>query len=46
LYKRALVLRSAGQTAAARAALERIVRDYPRSDEAALARDQLRTLGR
>jgi TolA-binding protein len=46
LYKRALVLRSAGQNAAARAALERIVREYPRSDEAALARDQLRTLGR
>jgi TolA-binding protein len=46
LYKRAQVLRSAGQNAAARAALERIVRDYPRSDEAALARDQLRTLGR
>jgi tol-pal system protein YbgF len=46
LYKRALVLRSAGQNAAARAALERIVREYPRSDEATLAREQLRTLGR
>jgi tol-pal system protein YbgF len=46
LYKRALVLKSAGQNAAARAALERIVREYPRSDEAALAREQLRTLGR
>lgn len=46
LYKRALILKSAGQNAAARAALERIVREYPRSDEAALAREQLRTLGR
>jgi len=46
LYKRALVLKSAGQNAAARAALERIVREYPRSDEATLAREQLRTLGR
>jgi TolA-binding protein len=46
LYKRALILKSAGQHAAARAALERIVREYPRSDEAALAREQLRTLGR
>ena len=46
LYKRAQILRSAGQAAAARAALERIVREYPRSDEAALAREQLRTLGR
>jgi tol-pal system protein YbgF len=46
LYKRALLLKSAGQNAAARASLERIVREYPRSDEAALAREQLRTLGR
>lgn len=46
LYKRALMLKSAGQNAAARAALERIVREYPRSDEAALAREQIRTLGR
>ena len=29
-----------------RAAFERIVREYPRSDEAALAREQLRTLGK
>ena len=35
-----------GRTRRARAALERIVREYPRSDEAALAREQLRTLGR
>jgi len=46
LYKRALVLKSAGQNSAARASLERIVREYPRSDEAALAREQLRTLGK
>lgn len=46
LYKRALLLKGAGQNAAARAFLERIVRDYSRSDEAALAREQLRTLGR
>src|SRR5258707_963523 len=32
LYKRALVLKLAGQSAAARASLERIVREYPRSD--------------
>ena len=30
----------------ARASLERIVREYPRSDEATLAREQLRTIGR
>jgi tol-pal system protein YbgF len=46
LYKHALSLRSAGRTATARAAFERIVRDYPRSDEATLAREQLRTIGR
>jgi tol-pal system protein YbgF len=46
LYKRALMLKTAGQNAAARASLERIVREYPRSDEAALAREQLRTLGK
>ncbi|HET7188036.1 MAG TPA: tetratricopeptide repeat protein, partial [Gemmatimonadaceae bacterium] len=46
LYKRALSLRAAGRTTAARAAFDRIVKDYPRSDEAALAREQLKTLGR
>jgi TolA-binding protein len=46
LYKRALGLRGAGRTSQARAAFERIVKDYSRSDEAALAREQLRTLGR
>lgn len=46
LYKRAMSLKAAGQTAGARAALDRILRDYPRSDEASLAREQLRTLAR
>lgn len=46
LYKRGVALRAAGRTAQARAAFDRVVKDYPRSDEAALARDQLRTLGR
>lgn len=46
LYKRAISFRAAGRTAQARAALERVVREFPRSDEATLAREQLRTLGR
>jgi TolA-binding protein len=46
LYKRALAFRTAGRTAQARTAFERIVREYSRSDEAALAREQLRTLVR
>jgi TolA-binding protein len=46
LYKRAVAMRAAGRTATARAAFERVVRDYPRSDEAALAREQLRSLGK
>ena len=46
LYKRALGLRAAGRTTQARASFERVIKDYPRSDEAALAREQLRTLGR
>ena len=46
LYKRAVSFRAAGRTAAARAAFDRVVREYPRSDEATLAREQLRTLGR
>jgi tol-pal system protein YbgF len=44
LYKRARILQTAGNNAAARAALNQVIRDYPRSDEAALAREQLRTL--
>jgi tol-pal system protein YbgF len=46
LYKHALSMKAAGRTAVARAAFERIVKEYPRSDEAALAREQLRSLGR
>ena len=44
LYKRALSMKAAGQTAAARAGFDRIIREYPRSDEAALAREQLRSI--
>jgi len=44
LYKRAVLLQAAGSTVAARAAFDEVVRAYPRSDEAALARDRLRTL--
>jgi tol-pal system protein YbgF len=46
LYKQALSMREAGRITQARAAFERIIKDYPRSDEAELARAQLRTLGR
>lgn len=46
LYKQALSMREAGRISQARAAFERIIKDYPRSDEAELARGQLRTLGR
>lgn len=46
LYKRALLMRAAGRASQARTALEQVVRDYPQSDEATLAREQLRTLGR
>ena len=44
LYKQALSLRAAGKTPAARAALNRILKDYPHSDEAVLATDALKTL--
>ncbi|MEO7454747.1 MAG: tetratricopeptide repeat protein [Gemmatimonadaceae bacterium] len=44
LYKRGLSMRAAGQAANAKAAFERVIKDFPRSDEATLARDQLRTL--
>jgi TolA-binding protein len=44
LYKLALARRDAGQTAAAQTLLERIVRDYPRTDEAVFAREQLRVM--
>jgi TolA-binding protein len=44
LYKNALSMRKAGRTREARQALETLVQNYPRSDEAELAREQLRTL--
>ena len=44
LYKRGLSLRAAGQNASAKLAFQRVVKDYPRSDEAQLAQDQLRTI--
>ncbi len=44
LYKRALLLQQRGNIAQARTALNEIVRRYPRSDEAQLARDRLRTM--
>ena len=43
MFKLAQSYRSAGRNADARPLLERIVRDHPRSDEAALARDLLRS---
>ncbi|MES2179516.1 MAG: tetratricopeptide repeat protein [Gemmatimonadota bacterium] len=44
LYKRALSMKAAGQSGQARTLFDRIIREYPRSDEATLAREQLRTL--
>jgi tol-pal system protein YbgF len=44
LYKRALLLQQRGNIALARTALNDLVRRYPRSDEAQLARDRLRTM--
>lgn len=41
LYKRALLLRDGGRAQEARTLLQRVVRDYPRSDEAQLAHDLL-----
>lgn len=41
LYKRALLLKGAGKESDARVVLQRIVKDYPRSDEAEMARDLL-----
>jgi tol-pal system protein YbgF len=46
LYKLGLLAERRKDFDAARASYQRVVRDYPRSDEAALARDRLRTLGR
>ncbi|MGQ0713270.1 MAG: tetratricopeptide repeat protein [Gemmatimonadaceae bacterium] len=44
LYKRALLLQQRGNIALARTALNDLIRRYPRSDEAQLARDRLRTM--
>jgi tol-pal system protein YbgF len=44
LYKRALLLQQRGNIAMARTALNDLVRRYPRSDEAQLARDRLRSM--
>ena len=43
LYKYALSLVAQKKNPAARTVLNRIVKDYPNSDEASLARDLLRT---
>jgi TolA-binding protein len=43
LYKHALVLQQSGKSAEARAAFQDVIARYPRSDEAALARDRVRT---
>ena len=44
LYKRALYMESQGNLTGARAALNRLIQKYPRSDEAGLARDHLRSM--
>jgi len=46
LYKLGLLAERRKDLEVARASYQRVVRDYPRSDEAALARDRLKTLGR
>jgi tol-pal system protein YbgF len=46
LYNLGLLNERAGKTAAARDAYQRVVQTYPKSDEAALARDRLKALGR
>jgi tol-pal system protein YbgF len=46
LYKLGLLAERRKDLEAARAYYQRVVRDYARSDEAALARDRLKTLGR
>lgn len=43
LYKRAKILLDRGDTATARPLLQRVVKDYPASDEARLANDRLRS---
>lgn len=44
LYKQALSLESKGNLTAARATLNALLQKYPRSDEAALAQERLRTM--
>jgi TolA-binding protein len=44
LYKYGLSQLSQGKNAAARAALQRVVREFPSSTEAELARERLRTI--
>jgi tol-pal system protein YbgF len=46
LYNLGLLAERRKDGAAARAAYQRVVKDYPRSGEAALARDRLKALGR
>jgi len=46
VYKLGLLAERKKDVAAARGYFTTVVRDYPRSDEAALARDRLKTLGR
>jgi tol-pal system protein YbgF len=45
LYNLGLLAERKKEPAAAREAYTRVTKDYPRSDEAALARDRLRALG-
>ncbi|HXT48108.1 MAG TPA: hypothetical protein VN717_05675, partial [Gemmatimonadaceae bacterium] len=44
LYKRALGMEEKGNVVGARGLLSQLVQRYPRSDEAALAKERLRTL--
>ncbi|MFN2400273.1 MAG: tetratricopeptide repeat protein [Gemmatimonadaceae bacterium] len=44
MYKQALSLETKGNLTAARAALNALLQKYPRSDEAALAQERLRTM--
>jgi TolA-binding protein len=45
LYKLGLLAESRGDPAAARSAYDRVVREFPSSDAAELARDRLGSLG-
>jgi tol-pal system protein YbgF len=46
LYNLGLLAERRKDTAAARDAYQRVIRQYPQSNEGALARDRLKTLGR